>query len=362
MSSFRCLKLLAVLGLTILFLDVAQASSPGNKVEVLIEEKNLQVAEKAEEKDLIERYLQDEVVDKMEKRNPEDVVKDDEAEKEDQEIEEDEVVVEKREEAEQESKEVKEEKEDQEETEVEEKRDEAENEAEEVENLEKRSVRFSLVNRYGHRISHTSRSEGLLLNNGGTVCDDYFSMNSAHAVCRRMGFSRAVSWRHGLLYGSMQSRKRITMDDVRCRATYWNYCSYRSSHNCGHHEDVFLTCQPYYHVVRASSYSSRPRFTLVDWMGRTTRRGSEGLLLSNGGTVCDDYFTMNAAHAICKQLGYRRGAVRYRHGLAYGTMQTRKRITLDDVRCSSTSWSSCHYSTSRHNCVHSEDVMLTCRA
>ena len=34
--------------------------------------------EKTEEKDLIERYLQDEEVEKIEKRDPEDVVKDDE--------------------------------------------------------------------------------------------------------------------------------------------------------------------------------------------------------------------------------------------------------------------------------------------
>merc|ERR1739848_389463 len=136
------------------------------------------------------------------------------------------------------------------------------------------------------------------------------------------------------------------MDDVRCRSSYWNYCSYRTHHNCVHSEDVFLTCRP--------GGSHPDGFRLVNWQGAAAPRGCEGLLLWNGGTVCDDYFNMNAAHAICKSIGYPRGAVRYRNGLAYGSMQSRKSIRMDNVRCSSTTWSSCRYLT-RHNCSHGED-------
>ena len=209
---------------------------------------------------------------------------------------------------------------------------------------------FKLVSSHGSLV--TGRRQGLLTYRGGTVCDDYFNMNSAHAICRVMGYAYAAGWRHGLLYGRQQTRRPIRLDDVRCRYSYWNYCTYRTSHNCNHHEDVFLTCQP--------GTTHRPRFTLVDWRGHTAARGCEGLLLFAGGTVCDDYFNMNSAHAICKVLGYPRGAVRYRNGHAYGSMQSRKRITMDDVRCSSSTWSSCRYIT-RHNCSHGEDILLTCR-
>ena len=209
---------------------------------------------------------------------------------------------------------------------------------------------FKLLNSHGNAV--TGRNWGLLTYQHGTVCDDYFSWRSAHAICRVMGYSYAAGWRHGLRYGREQSHRRIALDDVRCRYSYWNYCSYRTSHNCNHYEDVFLICQPGTH--------HRPRFTLVDWRGHTARRGCEGLLLYAGGTVCDDYFNWNSAHAICKVLGYSRGALRYRNGYAYGTMQSRKRITMDDVRCSSTTWSSCRYRT-RHNCGHGEDILLTCR-
>ena len=87
----------------------------------------------------------------------------------------------------------------------------------------------------------TGQREGLLTYRHGTVCDDYFNYNAAHAICRVMGYAYATRWRHGQFYGSSQTRRRITMDDVRCRSSYWNYCSYRHSHNCRHYEDVFLT-------------------------------------------------------------------------------------------------------------------------
>ena len=46
-------------------------------------------------------------------------------------------------------------------------------------------------------------------------------------------------------------------------------------------------------------------FMLVDEQGRQiTEADQRGLLLYNGGTVCDDSFTDNAARAICIELGY----------------------------------------------------------
>ena len=209
---------------------------------------------------------------------------------------------------------------------------------------------FKLLNRAGHLV--TGQREGLLTYQHGTVCDDYFNWNSAHAICRVMGYSSAARYRHGLRYGTQQSHRAITMDDVRCRASYWNYCSYRSSHNCNHHEDIFLTCRP------GTSHSHG--FRLVDWRGATAARGCEGLLLWNGGTVCDDLFNMNAAHAICRAMGFR-SATRYRNGLAYGAMQTRKTIRMDNVRCTTSNWNQCRYLT-RHNCSHPEDILLTCHA
>ena len=45
------------------------------------------------------------------------------------------------------------------------------------------------------------------------------------------------------------------------------------------------------------------QFKLVDRHGESVENGI-GLLLYNGGTVCDDGFNSNAANAICGEMGY----------------------------------------------------------
>jgi len=45
-------------------------------------------------------------------------------------------------------------------------------------------------------------------------------------------------------------------------------------------------------------------FTLVDRRGQQIAGEAQGLLLYNGGTVCDDSFNENSANAVCRQMGY----------------------------------------------------------
>ena len=83
---------------------------------------------------------------------------------------------------------------------------------------------------------------GLLIYEGGTVCDDGFTDNSADAICYTMGYPQGhTSWGIGNNW-SIQSNFEITMDDVECSSGDWSSCSYSLSHNCGHSEDVFLQC------------------------------------------------------------------------------------------------------------------------
>ena len=252
---------------------------------------------------------------------------------------EDEEEIEKREDDSEEAEETEEKRED------EEKSDESENT--ELEDLDARSViqsRFKLVDRKGRRI-HNQR-EGLLLFNGGTVCDDHFSWNSAHAICRTMGFSRAKRYRSGLVYGKFQRRKPIRLDDVICSSSNWGLCRSKGTHNCNHREDILLTC-------------TGTGFKLLNRYGREVRGRREGLLTYRHGTVCDDNFDYKAAHAICRVMGFA-SAVRWRHGLKYGAQQTRRAIRMDDVKCRHSYWNYCSYRRS-HNCNHREDVFLTCR-
>ena len=100
-------------------------------------------------------------------------------------------------------------------------------------------------------------------------------------------------------------------------------------------------------------------FGLIDSSGnQVTTPGVEGLLTYNGGTVCDDGFTDNAAAAICQHLGFG-GASSWTSSGTFYSGQEGMRINMDDISCSSTTWSECSF-LETHNCRHGEDVTLSC--
>ena len=98
---------------------------------------------------------------------------------------------------------------------------------------------FRIVDEDGNDLTEEGR--GLLIYKGGTVCDDYFNDNAAFAICREMGYFSAITWESGN-YFDVQENLEINLDDVSCSEQSWSSCSYSESHNCGHSEDVFLTC------------------------------------------------------------------------------------------------------------------------
>ena len=85
---------------------------------------------------------------------------------------------------------------------------------------------------------------GLLIYRGGTVCDDSFNDNAANAICREMGYTRAVRWETFGDQYEIQNQLVITLDDVSCPDGNWESCYYRDDvNNCNHNEDVYLHCQ-----------------------------------------------------------------------------------------------------------------------
>ena len=73
------------------------------------------------------------------------------------------------------------------------------------------------------------------------MCDDNFGDIEANVICQEMGYDRASSWNSGSFF-DVQSSLDITLDDVDCDGGSWASCDYMTTHNCGHSEDVFLTC------------------------------------------------------------------------------------------------------------------------
>ena len=83
---------------------------------------------------------------------------------------------------------------------------------------------------------------GLLISNGGTVCNDQFTDNSADAICRELGHYGHIDWRSGSIWSGLQSMLDITLDEVACESGEWSSCSFSFEHNCDHAEDIFLRC------------------------------------------------------------------------------------------------------------------------
>lgn len=78
------------------------------------------------------------------------------------------------------------------------------------------------------------------------------------------------------------------------------------------------------------------------------------------GTVCDDFWGLDEADIVCRQLGYT-GAL-----VADGTAVagTGLPIWLDNVMCRGTEtfiWDCANNGPGNHNCAHFEDVYLVCR-
>ena len=97
---------------------------------------------------------------------------------------------------------------------------------------------FRIVDQYGLN----SDNFGLLLYNGGTVCDDIFDQNAANAICSLLGYAASGSSWISEYRWYQQNQYSITLGDVNCPTSSWSTCTYSESPNCRHSEDVFLIC------------------------------------------------------------------------------------------------------------------------
>lgn len=94
--------------------------------------------------------------------------------------------------------------------------------------------------------------------------------------------------------------------------------------------------------------------------GNLTAGRVEVYLNEEWNTVCDDFWELNDAHVVCRQLGFS-GAVSAPRAAFFG--RGVGRIGMDNVACfgSETRLIDCRYTSYPHgNCIHDEDAGVIC--
>nr|XP_033793850.1 neurotrypsin isoform X1 [Geotrypetes seraphini] len=184
----------------------------------------------------------------------------------------------------------------------------------------------------------------------GTVCDDQWDDADAEVVCRQLGLGgMAKAWGRATFGEGSGS---VLLDEVQCTGNELSIEQCAKSawgeHNCDHHEDAGVSCTPLSDgMLRLSSGSS-------SHMGRL-----EVYHQGQWGSVCDDGWTELNTLVVCRQLGFKYGK-RLLDELPEGSSGP---IWLDDVRCSGQEFSILQCSKQdwgKHDCIHQEDVSLTC--
>lgn len=187
-------------------------------------------------------------------------------------------------------------------------------------------------------------------NQWGTICDDAWDINDANVVCRQLGFSNLASQAFvGAHHG--QRSGPIWLSNVACLGSESHIynCRYLGWGNtgCTHSKDAGVQCSYGSTGLRLAGGAANYGRVEVYYNGRW-------------GTVCDDFWDIDDAHVVCRQLGFLSAAAA-NLSAAYG--QGSGPIWMDNVSCDGGEASifDCpHPGWEIENCGHGEDASVVC--
>ncbi|XP_033106180.1 deleted in malignant brain tumors 1 protein-like [Anneissia japonica] len=211
-------------------------------------------------------------------------------------------------------------------------------------------INSSLVRLVDGPVPYEGRVEVNIAGEWGTVCDHMWDLPDAQVVCRQLGYPSAIAAPCGAVYG--EGSGSIIMDNVRCsgQETQLVQCPQgipnQHHHTCGHNEDASVVCVNNIRLVNGS---------------KATEGRVEVFLNGQWGTICDDYFDIEDAHVVCRQLGYWE-ATSFHGNARFG--EGGWPILLDNLHCNGNERriSDCdHSGLGVHNCFHTEDISVACK-
>ncbi|XP_069601079.1 lysyl oxidase homolog 3 isoform X3 [Ranitomeya imitator] len=152
----------------------------------------------------------------------------------------------------------------------------------------------------------------------GTICDDDFTMENAHILCRHLGFTEATGWTHSAKYG--KGIGRIWLDNVICSGSEKSIadCSSRGWGNsdCTHEEDAGVVCKderiPGYvepnTIETEQKQLEEIRLRPVIATAKNRLPITEGVLEIKSSDsweqVCDEGWTQKNSHVVCGMMGF----------------------------------------------------------
>ncbi|XP_038600432.1 lysyl oxidase homolog 3 [Tachyglossus aculeatus] len=170
------------------------------------------------------------------------------------------------------------------------------------------------------RKPHEGRVEVLHAGEWGTVCDDDFTLEAAHVLCRQLGFVGAAGWTHSAKYG--KGTGRIWLDNVNCNGGEESIADCQSrgwgNSDCTHEEDAGVVCKdqrvPGFsdsNVIEAERQDQVEEVRLraaVGGAGRQRLPVTEGpvevKLRGRWLQVCDLGWTPHNSRVVCGMLGF----------------------------------------------------------
>ncbi|XP_075034556.1 lysyl oxidase homolog 3 isoform X2 [Mixophyes fleayi] len=152
----------------------------------------------------------------------------------------------------------------------------------------------------------------------GTICDDDFTMENAHILCRHLGFTEATGWTHSAKYG--KGIGRIWLDNMICSGSEKSIsdCNSRGWGNsdCTHEEDAGVICKderiPGYVEPNTIETEQRQveeiRLRPVIASAKNRLPINEGILeikhRDAWEQVCDEGWSQTNSHVVCGMLGF----------------------------------------------------------